>query len=165
MSRNVDTVISRVLSHEGGIVNLHDGRGVTRYGQTPGWLEDWGFVPPNNQADAAVNYEKWMKLTRLSEVCDIDLNVGYVTTDYAVHAGDGIAVKAMQKALGEVMDGLIGPKTLQALQACDSKRVSRSVYADRLRHMGKLLGSEHTDRRNFAAGWLNRMALIAERLP
>ena len=164
-SANVLRIIERVLEHEGGIADVGDGQGLTRFGQTPAWLERWGYLPPVGPAEAMANYADWMRKLSLDAVADLDVEVGFLVTDWAVHAGHHAAIKGLQRALGVVTDGLIGPKTLAALEDAPRRPLTRQVLAYRLREMGTILASSQPDRRKFARGWLNRMADQIERLP
>ena len=166
MSRNVDAAIDLILIDEGGIADVGDGKGVTRFGQTPGWLEDNGFTPPSNAADAASNYSVWMQRHRLDELCDIDVTVGHIVTDDAVHSTVGDAIRRLQRSLaGVTVDGVLGPLTLDAVRRADPATLACNVLAEKLEHRGQLLGSLRTDRRKFAAGWCNRIAKQIRALP
>ena len=64
------TIIDKILQREGGVADVGDGKGVTRFGQTPEWLETFGLEPPQTRADAAVNYHSWLDRTGLIGLCD-----------------------------------------------------------------------------------------------
>lgn len=166
MSVAVETIIALVLDDEGGINDLGDGKGLTRFGQTPGWLEDNGFRPPLNPTEAANNYRVWMARTKLDRLAEVDLTIGHLVTDDAVHAGVGDAVRRLQTALvGVTVDGIIGPLTLDAVRRADLSQLGKNVLAAKLEHRGKLLGSLRTDRRRFAENWLHRLAKQVRGLP
>lgn len=160
----VSHVIDRILLHEGGITDLGDGKGVTRFGQTPGWLEDWGFVPPASAADAAANYAEWMSRVGLDRVCYRDEDLGYALTDWAVHSGHRIAIAALQQLLGVTRDGRIGPVTLAAIDDAPRRTLLQGLIAARIRFTGHLLADAIVDRRRWASGWLNRLADQVARL-
>jgi lysozyme family protein len=169
-SSAVQSVIARVLQAEGGIKDVGDGKGVTRFGQTPGWLEDNGFVPPSNAADAAVNYETWMRRFKFDRIADLDPFLGWMVTDFAVHSGEETAIKVLQRALVVRDDGILGPVTFRSLQLAartDSQTslLAHKFVAHRMRYIGELLGSKKVDRRQYAHGWLNRLADQVEELP
>lgn len=164
MTPAMTSVIDRILEHEGGIADVGDGKGITRFGQTPQWLDDNGFVPPANAADAAANYEAWLLKTGLAAVIEADPLAGYFVADFAVHSGVGAAVKSLQRALGVTADGSIGPVTLAAL-ANHRKGLAQRVLSQRTRFIGTLLASTSPDRRQWARGWCNRLADLIETLP
>lgn len=156
---NTAIVVARVLRREGGIKDVGDGRGVTRYGQTPDWLGDWGLTPPQNELQAAVNYTRWMQILRLDQVCEIDLELGDGVTDFAVHSGHVEAIKALQRTVNVPADGVIGPFTLAAIRSYPKvAQLAIRLECQRLRFIGGLLSSAKTDRRQWARGWCNRLA-------
>lgn len=158
MTPNVATAIDRILISEGGIADVHDGKGITRFGQTPDWLSANGLPVPTTPLEAAENYATWMARTRIDEVCNFNATVGYLVADYAVHSGERVAIEAFQRALGVQADGVIGPVTLRALTLVEPGKLARKVIAQRMRFIGTLLGSSTKDRRIYARGWLNRLA-------
>lgn len=160
------SAIARIIEDEGGIADVGDGKGVTRFGQTPAWLDANGLVPPSNAADAAANYEVWMTRFQFDQVCALDPFTGWMLADFAVHSGEQTAIKVFQRALGLADDGVLGPKTLGRFQLiAGSPVLARKFVAQRMRFIGQLLGSEKIDRRKWAHGWLNRLADHVEKLP
>jgi lysozyme family protein len=162
MTPAVKAVIQRVLLHEGGIADVGDGKGVTRYGQTPDWLATWGLTPPDSPEAAAENYAAWMAKIGLDAVCDTDVTLGCAVTDWAVHSGHVTAIKGLQQALGVTPDGVLGPKTRHALLAPGNgpawRRLTLGVHCARLEFLGRLLTDHPEKHAKYAAGWLNRMA-------
>lgn len=166
MSAALDAVIARILEHEGGVKDVGDGKGVTRFGQTPDWLDDHGFVPPSTAADAATNYETWFRQTGLAALIERDPIAGYLVADFAVHGGLVTALKALQRALGVRDDGVLGPVTrARFTEVAGRPQLARRLLAERMRHTGVLLASLKVDRRQWAHGWLNRLADLVETLP
>lgn len=164
MTPAVERVIVRVMASEGGIADVGDGKGVTRFGQTERWLKDHGLPIPTTPNDAMDNYETWLTQTRLDEICDRDETLGHAVVDFAVHSGDEQAIKGLQRALRVHDDGVIGPQTRAALAAADLRTLVHRVAGERIRFIGLLLGSRKVDRRQWAAGWCNRLADMVEAL-
>jgi lysozyme family protein len=165
MTPVVDQVIADLLEDEGGVKDVGDGKGITRWGQTPGWLQDHGFVPPTSAADAAVNYGRWMKQTRLAELCGRDAYIGWVVTDFAVLSGVVTAVTALQRACNVAADGALGPVTLAAVTPERSARIARRLLQIKVETFGALVSSKKVDRREWARGWFNRIGRQIVRLP
>jgi lysozyme family protein len=161
----VQATITRILAHEGGIADVGDGMGVTRFGQAPAWLEEWGLPIPADAREAALNYGEWMGRTGLADLCDVDDDLGYLVTDWAVHSGLRVAVQALQRLVGVSADGVIGPLTLAAVEAAHRRRLVRQVVGAQARFFGALLASDTVDRRKWARGWLNRLADKIEAIP
>jgi lysozyme family protein len=160
----IDQIIHSVLDEEGGIKDVGDGKGVTRFGQTPQWLSDNGFKPPETRDEAGINYAVWMGRTKLMRVCERDWYVGWLVTDFSVHGGEHAAARILQKALNVPADGIIGPKTLAAIPV-DSVKFRRKLLAAFNTNYYRLLGSKQVDRRESAGGWGNRIARKIEALP
>ena len=158
MTRNRQAVIDAILAEEGGVKDVGDGAGITRYGQTPDWLDRWGLVPPSSTADAAVNYERWFELSGLGDIADSHVFLGRVLADFAIHAGEGTATRKLQVELGVKADGVLGPVTLTAIRAVDDHAIATKVLASRLEYEGVLLASFAIDRRQYAKDWTARIA-------
>lgn len=156
-------MVSRVLVREGGVADVGDGKGVTRYGQTAGWLAQFGLPEPANAMQAAANYLTWIVRTKLIVLCDVADDLCDCTIDFAVNAGHRVAIHELQAAMRLATDGVIGPETEAAIARADRPKVARLVLAGRLRFYGSLLGSDVSKQR-FARGWLNRVAAQVEAL-
>jgi lysozyme family protein len=80
--------------------------------------------------------------------------------DDAVNSGAGAAARRLQRALGVVADGAIGPLTLAALPASESKAVI-TVF---LKLMFERAAAYAADQNaaTYLAGWLNRLVDITE---
>lgn len=78
-----------------------------------------------------------------------------------MHSGPKRAVQWLQAALGVTADGVIGPKTREALAAADQGVLYGKVLGQRLRHLGRLITNDPRQSA-FAAGWMNRMAEFVE---
>lgn len=155
---NVVTVIARILHREGGVKDVGDGKGLTRYGQTPGWLEEHNLPVPHNEIEAAANYTRWMAMLKLDEVCEIDLELGDGVVDFAVHSGHVPAIKALQRMLKVMSDGVIGNETLMALRGSrDKTTLALRFECQRIRYVGRVV-TNNPENAKYAAGWANRQA-------
>jgi lysozyme family protein len=155
---SIDDIVTLILADEGGIADVHDGKGTTYFGQTGQWLAEYELTAPATAEMAAQNYESWLLTTNLALICQQNVLVGYFVVDYAVHSGTQTAVYALQRALGVKVDGIIGRQTVAALTPTNAHRVALEVLAERLEEMGVMLGSAIKDRRQWARGWLGRVA-------
>lgn len=159
-----DAIVARILDREGGVAQLPGEGFVTRYGQTPDWLKFYGLPAPLSRDDAAANYRRWLTITRLEVLCTADDILADSVIDWAVNAGVGVAVRALQSAIGARPDGVIGPQTVEMLEHADRGRAARQVVADRVRHYGRLVTENPGRYAIFARGWLNRAASLIEGL-
>lgn len=153
----VDKVIQWIMREEGGVADVGDGMGITRYGQTLGWLERWGLPAPHSHQDAYINYAHWLEHTHLDTLCDVDDMLPIVVADFAIHAGERPAIKALQEAVGVTPDGTIGPKTLEAIDQADRNAIAHLVLATRIEHGGATIRN-NPQRALYAKGWAARWA-------
>jgi len=79
--------------------------------------------------------------------------VDYAAYDFAVNSGTGKAAKFLQEIAGVVADGAIGPKSLEAINACDPKQTIDDLCDMRLNFL-KHLSTFDT----FGKGWSIRVA-------
>lgn len=72
---------------------------------------------------------------------------------FDIQYNGGRAAQWLQSAVNVVTDGVIGPKTIEAVQAADQRAVIMKLCAYRLKYMAslKILPT-------FAGGWMNRIA-------
>ena len=160
MTRNMDATLAQVLADEGGVSDVGDGKGVTRYGQTSPWLEHWGLVPPHTAEQAATNYETVWARTGIADVIDRDQTLGYVLSTFATHAGERLAIAALQRELGVEDDGQIGPVTLAKLDASPMDAVAHGLVAAYGEHIGVSLANTKRDNRVYARGWMFRLGRL-----
>lgn len=154
----ITAIVGRVLKREDGVVTLPGEAFETRWGQTPAWLATYDLPVPQTVSEAATNYRRWLHVTRLDDLCDVDDALPDIVIDWSVHAGVGVAVRALQTALHVRPDGVIGPITLAALVGVDRHRLAGQVLADNARQYGRLITSNPGQFAQYAKGWLNRLA-------
>lgn len=156
-------IVRRVLADEGGIRDVGDGKGVTMFGQTQGWLRHHGYPEPTTQAEAMTNYLRWLQDTGLIAVCAVVPDpFAHAVIDWAVHAGEGRAIKGLQSALGVRADGRIGPMTRAAIASADRGVVARKILGQRLRHVGILITDDPDRNAKYAKNWMRRIAAQVE---
>ena len=152
----LELVFGRILSDEGGIATLDDGAGETRFGQTATWLATFNLPTPQTASDALQNYLKWAHLTGLDLIVgDIMDLLGWAMVDGAVNSGHRTPIQALQRRIGALADGIIGPQTMASLAPMNRKRIGVGILADHVRFYG------HLDQQNggtFAESWNNRIA-------
>tara|TARA_Y100000114_G_C11720704_1_gene308315 strand:- start:294 stop:803 length:510 start_codon:yes stop_codon:yes gene_type:complete len=119
MQKNYDKCLETILHHEGGYVNHpKDPGGETNLGVTKRVYEEWGGTKDMKDlqvSDVAPIYKKnyWDKMKGDDLPGGLDLCV----FDFGVNAGPGRAAKYLQKMIGTVVDGGIGPNTLAKLDS------------------------------------------------
>jgi lysozyme family protein len=151
-------ILMRVLAREGGIKDIGDGKGETRFGQTPDWIRQFGFLPPYTADQALANYATWLVRTKLIGLCDYPDSLADVAVDFAVQSGHTIAIADLQRALGAKVDGLLGPETQAVVDACDRRVTAGALLAAKLRYRGQLITGNPIKFAQWAQGWLARDA-------
>ena len=117
MKDNYQHCLEMILHHEGGYVNHpKDPGGETNLGITKRVYEDFGGTKDMKDLtveDAAPIYEKnyWNRL----KCDDIPNGLDLCVFDFGVNAGTGRSAKYLQRMIGTVADGGIGPNTLRKL--------------------------------------------------
>ena len=116
-AQNYQACLDMILHHEGGYVNHpKDPGGETNLGVTKRVYEEWGGTKDMKDLeveDVAPIYRKnyWDRIKADELPSGLDLCV----FDFGVNAGTGRAAKYLQRLIGTVADGGIGPNTLKAL--------------------------------------------------
>jgi lysozyme family protein len=162
MRENFPRAVLRVMLEEGGFVDdPHDPGGATNYGITQAVYNAY-------RRSKAVALKPVRLITR-DEVEDIyrhqyadsirfdDLPVGidYCVFDEAVNSGVVRAIKALQLCVGVADDGVVGLRTLEAVQGCKDRAALIDRFCDRRVSFLRSLTSLFT---HFGRGWLRRVA-------
>ncbi len=89
---------------------------------------------------------------------DLPSGVDYAAYDLAVNSGVGRASKYLQQIAGVAADGVIGPKSLEAIRACDPGQVVDAICDMRLDFLKRLptFGT-------FGKGWSRRVAEVKDK--
>ncbi len=159
-----DAIITRVIQREGGVNDVGDGKGITRWGQTNQWLETFNLPAPTSPEEAAENYRVFLRLTKLDAVIgdSADAFADFVI-DFAIHSHHKEAIKAMQRSMSSqlVPDGVIGPKTITLLEFFKDDIDSRQIFAARvmalrIKFQGSIITQDPAKHARFARSWANR---------
>jgi lysozyme family protein len=151
-------IIERVLIREGAVADVHDGMGITYFGQTADWCAQFGLVLPATRERAAANYRTWLDRTGLIDVCDVLDPLADGVIDYAVHSGHQRAIRSLQAALGVRPDGVMGVETRGALAVADRRVAAGKIVADRADFAFGLIGGHPAKYAKFARGWGHRIS-------
>jgi len=159
--------LSYIFFVEGGYSNNpKDKGGETKYGITEGtykiWIESKDApeeLPPLKGIDKGIA-ELIYKTMYWDAIRGDELPSGLSTMvfDSAVHAGPARAIRWLQRAVGEKMDGLIGPKTLDAVHTVSAKGSEFVNKMVREIAVYRLMLARKND--TFARGWFNRIVYI-----
>ena len=146
-----ETAFERLIGHEGGYVNdPRDPGGETKFGISrrayPG--EDIAGMTLE-RAKAIYQRDYWGPAG-----CDaVPHGIKFDLFDMAVNSGVHPAIRALQRACGEHEDGVLGPRTLQAVQSMPDSRIVARFNGARLAQMADL-----PQWPAFGRGWARRIA-------
>lgn len=175
---NVEDRITALIGREKGFVNLvADSGGPTKFGITQKKLAEARKRPATLEDVQGLTEEEAREIYR-RDYADAHIaiapdEVEELLLDIHANHGPGNFARILQRALGVVVDGQIGPKTRAALAAADGSKLFRELGAARLEFTGRaitknLKDDDHDgipDNTEFAAGWLNRQAEFWRRTP
>lgn len=189
---NVDILLPFILKFEGGFVNdPADSGGATNKGVT---IATWRSVGYDKDGDGDIDVQD-LKLISNKDVRDRVLKPHYwdrwkadqiqsqkianILVDWVWGSGAN-GIKIPQRLLGVAVDGIVGAKTLAAVNAADPDVLFDRIYQARERFLHDITNQsianyekkikrkatnaelmKHTKKR-FIKGWLNRLAAIKE---
>jgi lysozyme family protein len=164
VKQNWEDAFAAVLKHEGGYVNHpRDPGGMTNLGVTKRAWEAYVGHEVDEAAMRALTpeivkpfYKKmyWDKI----KGDDLPSGVDYAAYDLAVNSGTGRAAKYLQEIAGVPSDGIIGPKSLAAIQACPAGEMVDALCGMRLDFLKRLPTWD-----TFGKGWGRRVADVEEK--
>ena len=144
MNENWEKAFQMVLKHEGGYVNNpKDPGGMTNLGVTKKvWEEFVGREVDEAEMRGLTHdavkplYKKnyWDKI----KGDQLPSGVDYAAYDLAVNSGTGRAAKYLQRIAGVPDDGVIGPKSMDAILSCDPEQTVDAICDMRLDFLQKL---------------------------
>lgn len=165
MRENWDRAFDQVLKSEGGYVNDNaDHGGETNLGVTrAAWGEYKGRPIQDGEMRGLTRdmVKPFYKSRYWDKVRGDELPAGldYAVFDFAVNAGPGRAVKFLQRAVGVVDDGIIGPKTMAAV-ASTNAREALEHFSEAKASFYKGLVDRDPSQRKFIKGWLARVDMV-----
>jgi lysozyme family protein len=141
--------LTRILGHEGGYWDDPAG-GPTKWG-----ISQRSYPDLNIQALTIEDAEKIYRRDYLSplQADRFEDGLAFQLLDFAVNSGSQTAIKILQKTMGLLPDGWVGPKTLATLAGKSESDLVMILIAARLQYMASLKNWKDN-----AAGWTNRMA-------
>ena len=150
-----DTIFERLMLHEGGYINHpNDPGGETMYGVTKRVAQAHGYWGDMRKLPKSLAKQITEKSYYNAVKGDqLDRLIAWQLTDAAYNHGPKQAVKFLQRAVGASADGLIGPRTLEAVAAMDKNDVVLLFNAERIDFYTGLRGWV-----SFGKGWARRVA-------
>lgn len=168
---DINILFPFILSFEGGYVNDPDDRGgATNKGVT---IATWRQVGYDKDGDGDIDTNDLRLLTD-ADVRDRVLRPHYWDrwkADYIrsqsvanlvvdwVWASGRHGITKVQRVLGVKADGIVGPKTLEAINAREPRPLFEAIKAERRKFIRGIIASNPRQRK-FEAGWLRRLESI-----
>ena len=160
---NYKTAIQQTLKWEGGwFAEEHTYRGIMRK-YNPNWL-GWRVVDskqplkhnaiiPELEDDVILFYKAhyWDKI-RLDDVCN-DKLAGFIFDTYVNSGNSGI--KIVQRVVGVDADGIVGPKTIHAINNYNGD-LFEALKIARIAFFKSIVRNDNS-KAKFLNGWLNRV--------
>lgn len=152
-----DEAFELLIGHEGGLSD---------HPNDPGGLTKYGISQRSYPGEDI----RGMTLTRAKQIyyrdfwsaagCEgVPAAVRFDLFDMAINSGVKAAIKCLQGAAGCAQDGVLGPKTLQAVGVLDGARLSARFNGARLEFMTGL-----SNWPSFSKGWARRIASNLKRI-
>lgn len=162
---SIDAIIDEIIKREGGFTDHpKDLGGPTKYGITLEILSFWRkgeVVTINDVKKLTVNeakriyYAIYVLRPGFHMIKDDDIRA--LVVDCAVHHGVLRAVKWLQEAAGVDADGIIGPKTISAVNQVHPGVLYCKILEKRAMFFGEIISGDHSQAA-FAKGWMRRLA-------
>jgi len=148
---NFDKAFEKLIGHEGGYVDHPaDPGGETKFGVTKRTYPGEDIANLTLERAKAIYARDFWGPAGCDAVAD---GAKFDVFDMAVNSGVKAAIKTLQRTVGETPDGVLGPKTLQAVQSMPGTRLCARFNARRLEFMTDL-----PTWATFGRGWAKRIA-------
>lgn len=153
MRSNFEACLAQVLAHEGGYVNdPHDPGGETNYG-----ISKRSYPKENIKGMTRARASEIYRRDYWNAVRGDDLPAGLdlVAFDAAVNSGVSRGAKWVQRAVGAVQDGKIGPETIRLSNVIDPRQAVNQACDHRLQFLQGLPGWAR-----YKNGWSRRVSEV-----
>jgi lysozyme family protein len=156
---NFDEAFHHLLGHEGAYSNHpNDPGGETMWGVTKAVARADGYVGEMKdfpvEAAKSIYREKYWDAVQAEK---LPPKIRYAVFDAAVNSGPSTSIKWLQESVGATPDGVLGPKTLAAINELNPEGILRRMLAKRLTEMTNMSGWP-----SFSRGWARRIATLLE---
>lgn len=157
-----DDLLDGILQREGGFVDLSmDRGGPTKFGITARTLGKWRGMGRSARREevAALTVTEAREIYRSEYVqpfADVPFDeLRAQLIDIGVNTGVSTAVRMLQAVIGVAVDGILGPRTRQAVAVLPWRLTNNALIAMRVKHYATLAESD-ASQRVFLRGWINR---------
>ena len=152
-----------ILRWEGGFADdPADRGGATNKGVTIGTYRQFYGKGASVDDLKAMTDEQWLHIFR-EGFWDkwkadgiINQSVANMCVDWAWASGTVTSIKQVQRVVGVKDDGIVGGKTLAAINGCNQRHLHAKIKSARLRFVESIVRRNATQRK-FLKGWKNRI--------
>jgi lysozyme family protein len=151
-----------ILAEGGYVLTNHktDTGGMTYAGISRKWHPNWpgwkfvdeGKIPPTQLVREFYFQEFWRKIQ--GDLIE-DQAIADSIFNFAINADWQVAVKIVQVLLGTTPDGVMGPKTLQALNGYDKAHFHKDFALGKIARYAEICNRNRAQTVNLL-GWVNR---------
>ncbi len=157
-TNELQQALDRLSEREGGYVfDPKDPGGETKFGISKRSYPDLD-IKNLTKAEAADIYERDFWLA--TGIALLGLPLAEAVLDFAVNAGPGAAIRAVQRAVGVPTDGVLGPRTRGAVLGTPEGQFARALLLERLLFYVRTILARPTSLK-YARGWFNRALDVA----
>jgi len=156
-------IIDEIIRREGGDKETNDPTdrgGRTKYGisevHNP---EAWADGDVDYQEARSIYERKYIVGPRFNRVKNDKLRE--LLIDYGVNSGPQLAIQKLQEILKVKTDGILGPKTLAAIEAQEPRRLTNQLALARIKMMGRIAKKDPSQLK-YINGWLDRAGSFIE---
>lgn len=161
---NCKLLIPFILKWEGGFVNnKNDAGGATNKGVTLSTFRQYYGSSKTVDDLKRITDDQWNHIFKTGywDKCKADQivnqSVANIIVDWAYMSGASTASKKVQKLLGLKDDGIIGPKTISAINSQrDQKKLFFDIQRLRIDYYYKIVANRPANK-VFLKGWMNRL--------
>jgi lysozyme family protein len=151
-----DTAVKHILMFEGGLVDHpKDPGGITKFGislRAYPELGESGIRSLTKRQAADIYKRDYWDALRCSE---LPSGLRLMVFDCAVNQGVGYATKALQSAVSARADGVLGPKTMDAIGKANVPRAVHKIGMNRFMRYNRNPNWEV-----FGDGWMSRLISV-----
>lgn len=158
-----DKYATLLIQLEGGYCwHPLDSGGPTNMGVTLKVYQKWYGKDKTAEDLRKMNYARWKAIMKTDywDKCSADRilsqSVAELFVDWCINGGTG-HIKDVQRIVGTFPDGIVGPKTLTAINARTPKTLWEEIWAARKANYSAIVNKKPSQR-VFWNGWMNRLA-------
>lgn len=158
-----ERLIPFILQFEGGYAEVPgDLGGPTNSGITLGTFQQFFGADKTKEDLKKMSYVQWRYIFEKGFVnkCKADQikneSVAYMLVDFAWHSGVKTAVKVLQRIVGVEADGVVGNKTLAAVNSKNGEKLFYKYFNARQNYLYQIINHRPANGK-FELGWLRRL--------